>query len=159
MSKFKQWITRMFFKEVAMDAFRKAHADILETMRDDLDKKAEELAKEKLSNLLSLVDMNKIATLDKTKGFVYIGGKRIDDSRLSNLKAEADFLVQSDIWQLIYETPKELAQRSMFVEGETLDNLKKGRSMLYTLESQKNIIKVFQSYQPKKDLIPPSQIV
>lgn len=150
MSKLKQWIIRNFFKDFAMGAFRNAHADIMETMQDNTEKKAEEMAESKVASLFSIVDMKKIVTIDKTKGIVYVGGDRIDDNRLANLKAEAEFFEASDLWHLIQETPKELAHKAMFVAGDSLDDMKKGRSMLYTLSSQKNMIDLFKSYVAKK---------
>lgn len=141
---------RDVYKQGGVDSFPLAQKDILETMADDLDKKAEELAKVKLNDLLSLVDSKSLVTLEKTRGLVFIGGERADENRLNNLKNEALFFMESDLWRLIYETPKELAQRAMFVAGESLDDLKKGRSMLYTLASQKKIIETFLSFEPKK---------
>jgi hypothetical protein len=132
-------------KEAEIAAFPKAQKDVLETMQDDLDEKAERLSKEKLNDLLSNVALNRIVTMDKQKGILFIGGQKVEEGRLSNLKAEAEFFVQSDLWHLIYETPKELAQRAMFVAGENLDDMKKGRSILYTLSTQKNIIDVLKS--------------
>lgn len=143
----KQWIIKTFFKDLAMDSFRKAHSDILETMRDDLDVKAEELAKEKLARLLSPVNLDKIVTIDKTRGFVFIGGEKVDEKRLANLKAEAEAIKEFDLWHLMYETPKELAQKAMFVSGEGLADLQKGKSILYTLSTQKNILDIFLSYK------------
>jgi hypothetical protein len=113
-------------------------------------KSIDDLANEKLASLLSIVDPAKIVTVDKPRGIVYIGGVRVDNNRLANLKAEAEFFLASDLWSLIYETPKELAQRTMFVSSETLVDLQKGKSMLFTLSSQKNIIDIFKSYVPKK---------
>ena len=130
-------------------AFKNARKDLEETMSDDIDKRAEELAKRKLSELLSPVDLRKIVTLDKEKGIVYIGGERAEAGRLSNLKAEAEFFLQSDLWTLLYENPKELASRTMFVSGETLADMQKGKSILYTLSTQKNIIDTFKSYVEK----------
>lgn len=154
----KQWILKTFFsKELeeatingSKDAFHKAHADIMETMKDDTDKKAKELADRMLANLLTPVDMNKIVMVDKTKGIVYVGENRIDDNRLANLKAEAEFFEASDLWHLIQETPKELAHKAMFVAGDSIDDMKKGRSILYTLSSQKNMLDLFKSYVAKK---------
>lgn len=97
----------------------------------------------KLNDLLSVIDMNAIVAYDERTKRILVGGEVLDDSRLSNLKAEADFFIQSDLWKLIYETPKVLAERAMFVNGETLDDMKKGRSMLYTLATQKKIIETF----------------
>lgn len=141
---------KQVYRQGGIDSFALAQKDVLETMRDDLDKQAEELAKKKLNDLLSVVDVNKIVTVDKARGIVFIGGIKAEAGRLANLKSEAEFLLESDLWHLIHETPKELASRAMFVNGETLADLQKGKSMLYTLSTQKNIIETFKSYTPKK---------
>ncbi len=139
-------------KEAEIRAFPVAQKDVLETMADDIEKRANELASKKLSDLLSNVDLNKIVTLDKQRGIVYIGGSKADDPRLANLKAEAEFFLQSDLWGLLYESAKELASRTMFVSGETLADMQKGKSILYTLSAQKNIVETFKSYQPKQPI-------
>ncbi len=136
--------------EAEIKAFPKAQKDILETMADDLDKRANELAKQKLNDLLSPVDLNFVATLNKEKGMIFIGGERADEIRLSNLHQEAEALVKFDLWNLLCETPKELAQRAMFVQGESLADLQKGKSILYTLSTQRNILEIFMKYEPKK---------
>lgn len=154
---FKNWVLRFKFVDgVLQDAYRQggisafplAQKDILETMRDDLDKQAEELAKKKLNDLLSVIDHNSIASITK-QGVIYIGAERPDDGRLSNLRSEAEFLMQSDIWKLLQETPKKLAEQAMFVAGESIEDMKKGRSILYTLASQQKIVDILKSYQPK----------
>lgn len=169
-NKFKVWIlNKKFFKDVLGDfredaisefefrkgtlyrqAFNDARKDLEETNIYDLNKQAEELAVKKLNDLLSTVDMKKIVTMDKTNGIVYIGGERAEAGRLANLKAETEFFLQSDLWHLIHETPKELAQRTMFVSGETLADLQKGKSILFTLSSQQNILSIFKSYTPRQ---------
>ncbi len=111
------------------------------TQQDLIEEKAIQL----LNELLSNVDLTKIVAVDKTRGIVYIGGEKADAGRLANLKAEAEFLLNSELWTLIYETPKELAQRAMFVNGESLDDMKKGKSILYTLSTQKNILDTLKS--------------
>ena len=141
---------KQVYRQGGIDSFALAQKDILETMRDDLDKQAQELAKKMLNDLLSIVDVTKIVTLDKAHGIIYIGGEKATEGRLSNLKSEAEFFLESDLWNLIYETPKELASRSMFVNGETLADLQKGKSMLYTLSTQKNIIDTLKGYIGKK---------
>jgi len=122
----------------------------MEIEQDELDKMIEDLSKQKLNDLLSPVDLTKIVTLDKQRGIIFIGGTKAEDIRLNNLKAEAEFFLQSDLWKLIYESPKELASRAMFVDDGKLENqLLKGRAMLYLLDTQKTIIKVLQSYIAK----------
>jgi hypothetical protein len=133
-----------------IEVFGHAEKDILETFEGDVEKRAEELAKEKLANLLSNVDLNKIVTVDKPRGIVYVGGKRLEEGKLASLKAEAEYFMQSELWALLSETPRELAQKAMFVEGDNLATLQKGRSILYTLSAQQNILDMFRSYSPKK---------
>lgn len=135
-----------------MSNFEAARKDILETMRDDLDEQAEGLAKKKLNDLLSAVDMNGIVTFNKQQGTIFIGGDRVTPERLSNLQSESEALQSMDIWRLIYETPKELAQRSMFVQGETLADMQKGRTMLYLLSTQKNILDIFRKPAAKASI-------
>lgn len=150
----KRWVLNLPFvtkaiREAEIQAFPKAQKDILETMNDEVDKKAEELAQVKLASLLSNVDLSKLFTMDKKTGLFYIGGKTADDRRLSNLKNEAEFLLQSDLWQVMYETTKELASRQMFVAGESLADMQKGKSILYTLDSQKKLVEKLGSYIKK----------
>lgn len=135
---------------IKIQAFKDAQKDILETMDDDIDKKVQELADKKLNILLSIVDYTKVVTMDKQHGLVFIGGNKVAPETLANLKSEAEFILHSDIWQLLYESPKALAEKSMFVNGESLDDLKKGRSVLYGLSQQKNILDLFKGYEVKK---------
>lgn len=154
----KNWILKTFFvkdleeakRQGSLDAFHKAVEDLKETNVYETDVMATEMAEKKLNDLLSPVDLRKIVTLDKTRGIVFIGGEKADDGRLSNLKSEAEFLLKSDIWGLLCETPKELASRAMFVNGETLADLQKGKSILYMLSTQKNILETLKGYIQKK---------
>ncbi len=125
-------------------AFQLAQKDILETMKDDIDEKAEELAKEKLMKFLSPVDTRFIMTINKAKQ-LEIGGEVADIGRIGALATEAELLLQSDLWNILYNSPKELAQRALFVEGGSMEQLVKGRAMLHTLETQKNIIDILIS--------------
>src|SRR3990167_4581291 len=104
--------------------------------------------KRELNSLLSNVDLTKIIAKDP-RGLILIGGEHATNGRLTNLKAEAEFLLQTELWSLLYETPKELAQRAMFITSESLDDIKKGKSILYTLSIQKNILDLLKAYVPK----------
>ncbi len=102
-----------------------------------------------LAKLLSPIDWSKVVSVDKSTRQVLIGGKTADAGRLASLKSEAELFLQSDLWQLMYETPKALAQEEMFVKGESLESLQKGRSMLYTLDALKNVLMAFKPTIPK----------
>ncbi len=152
---FKQWILKKFFsKELGeairqgnIDAFVLAHKDILDTMQDDLNAQAEVLAKEKVATLLSVVDPTHIISWDKRTGIVKIGGERATEGQLGNLKSEAEYLSMSNLWKILYESPKQLAYINMFKEGDSIEFMRKGRSMLFTLETQKEIVELLKSYQ------------
>ncbi len=165
MDNIKQWIlNREFVKEYVLSfiktgeenealyrkAFNDARKDLEETQIFNVDKKAKELSDKKLNEMLSIVDMNHVISIDKKNGILYLGKERATDIELINLKAEADFIVNSHIWKLLHETPKELAHRTMFVSSESLDDLKKGKSMLYTLDSQQSVINTLRGYTPKR---------
>jgi hypothetical protein len=100
----------------------------------------DDLAEEKLNQLLSAVDTKKIISIDKA-GTISLGGEKVDPIVLKNLKQEAEALLVSDLWKVLYHTPNELAQRAMFADEGTLSNLLlKGRAMIYLLDTQKKIL-------------------
>ncbi len=115
----------------------------------EFDKAVEDKANRILTGLLSTIDYNNVLRLDQKNGFIYIGNERATPEQLNNLKAEAEFLTQSTIWKLIHETPKELAQRTMFVSSESLVDLQKGKTILFTLDAQKKIVDILKSYNKK----------
>jgi len=128
-------------------AFRHASDDLKETNTYDTEERAKQLTEQRLIELLSVVDPKRIVTIDKNnRSAIYIGGKLADEGRLANLKSEAEFLIESDLWGILTETPKDLAHKALFVEGDNLDTMKKGRSMLFTLDTQKKVVEIFKSY-------------
>jgi len=155
MKSIKQWILNRGFikeaiKQAKIQAFTDSQKDFKETVRNDDDERAKLIAENMLTNMLSVVDFKKIVTLDKAHGIVFIGGEKADEGRLANLKAEAEFFENSDLWHIIHETTKELAHKTMFVSSESLVDLQKGKSILFALSAQKNILDTFISYQKKK---------
>lgn len=160
MNKVKQWILKMQFvkdsfeslfaerkEEIYRQSFQDSLKDLEETNLYNTEERAKEMSEKSLNDLLSPVDLTKIVTLDKARGIVYIGGVKADPGRLNNLKNEAEFLMKTDLWGILYENPKELASRSMFVSGETLADMQKGKSILYMLSTQDNILQTFKGYQ------------
>lgn len=141
----KTSLGRRLFSKIAMDAFHNAHKDLMETFVGDVEKKAEELMKQNMERLLSVVDERMIVTMNDSQKAIFIGGVRAEPGQLKSLKAEAEFFLQSDLWKILNHTPRELAQRAMFKDDGKLENqLIKGRSMLYTLDTQSRILLTFK---------------
>ncbi len=106
----------------------------------------EDQVEKRLVELLSPFDPRKVISLNKV-GKIYIGNEPADDAQLANLKSEAEVIKSLDIWQLLGASIRALAEKAMFVDGENLDTMRKGRSMLFTLSSQQKIIDILSTYK------------
>ncbi len=136
------------------DIMRAALEDVRATIVDDTEERATEIALQRINDLFSPCDLRQIVTFEVTNpntkaGIVKIGGNRADESQLANLKAEANAIKHMVIWQLLIETPNNLAQNALFKDdGDNKVTHTKGRSMLYLLSTQKKIVETLSSYQP-----------
>ncbi len=139
-------LLKEIYRQGGIDSFTHAHRDIMTTMEDDIEKMVSDRIMDKMAELLTVIDERHIISFsDKTKS-VYVGGVKADEGQLRNLKAEAEYLLDSSIWKVLHETPKELAQRAMFVAGESIADMQKGRTILYTLSTQKRILDMLCAY-------------
>lgn len=111
-----------------------------------------------LEKLLSIIDEKMVARFDAKTGAVFIGGERADQARLANLKSEAEFLIQTDLWKILNHSIRQLAEQAMFVSGESLDDMKKGRSILFMLDSQKRMVELFKSFVLRQEIRHPGQM-
>ncbi len=112
-------------------------------------KDVKEEARKLVESLLTGIDEKSVLTVDENRGLIFIGGEQIDDARMLNLKSEAEFLLKSDVWKVIHETVKHIAQKTVFVDSQSLADLQKGKSVLYTLSTQSNLLKKLVSYKRK----------
>lgn len=109
----------------------------------------DELVAKRIGELLGVVDENKIITYDKTGHNVFIGGKLIDERRSLNLRSEAEFILQSDLGAILFETPRKIAEEVMFNKSQNFDDMRNGKSILYTVSLQNKILEIFKMYTPK----------
>ncbi len=155
----KQWLLETFFKDFKRECENnatKAYLNAFKELEDaeaevkkDIEERAEKLAKQKLENMLSIINEQNIITFDKRNKGIYIGGQRMTDSQLQNLKQEVEALQQFDLWKILNETPKELAKHAMFIDDGNLNNqLLKGRVMLYLLDTQSRILSTIKQFAP-----------
>lgn len=154
--KLAKWLSdKPFFEEIyrqgGIASFTFAHKDIMETMADDLDKRAQELAETKLKDMLSPVDYRFVISRNLRTKQLMLGTVEMDAGQFGNLKSEAQFFKESNLWKLLCETPRELAHKAMFVEGD-MKSFEKGRAMLYHLDSQQKILDTLLAYAPPKNI-------
>src|SRR6187399_948683 len=92
----KTWLFRWAYKQGGIDSFPLASKDIWETMKDEVEKRGNERAKVMLQELLSPISWDSVVSVDTKRGFVLVGGEKMDDSKLNNLQSEAEFFMASD---------------------------------------------------------------
>ena len=133
-------IVRSLVEKARAEAFKLAHQDFMSTMDEEIDRRAEILSEKKLANLLSVVDWSQVLSKDSRTGVYYLATEPIDNASLANLKSEANLIADTELWKILIETPKALAHKAMFIAGESIDDMKKGRAILHTLSSQETVI-------------------
>ncbi len=120
-------------------------------MRDDLDKQANELMEKKLATMLSPIEWQHVISYDEKRGFIFLGGNKANAATLQMLKQEAELISTMELWKILIETPNALGQQTMFRTGEDPDAFKKGRALIFHLDSQKKIVDILKTYtQPVK---------
>lgn len=146
METIKKWLFNSnFFSTQKRNFYTKAFSDALKDLEEtnvyNTDEKAKVLADKMLCDLLSPVDLDNVITFNKQTKQIFLNGELADDIKLNNLMAEAEFFRQSELWKVIYNTPKTLAENALFKDDGKSEVLHaKGRAILYTLDTQKKII-------------------
>lgn len=103
--------------------------------------------KDEMSKLLGFIDFNSIITFNEKTGVVFIGGERVDEGKLTNLKSESEFILHSDMWKVMSETIRHLAYEMMFIKSTSFEDMKSGKMLLYHLDIQKKIMDILASYK------------
>ncbi len=148
--RFKDWLFNRYLAEASSRAMAMAQRDMLETMEDDLEKRAQIIADRKVKDLYVPIKMDSVITMTKN-GVIYINGTQADDAMLANLKSEAEAITQFNLFKILQETPRALAERAMFLEDGNIEaQLLKGRAVIYMLDSQKRVIELLKNVQIKK---------
>lgn len=131
-------------KEGTIVAFRDAQKDLLECFNDDVEKRAEELADEKVSKLLGTFDGKKVITYSEKTGQIFLGGERIEKELIPTLNSEATFIKESQLWSILSNTIGDIARKTMFDKSQNFDDMLKGKMLLYQLSIQNKIIDTFR---------------
>lgn len=90
--------------------------------------------------LLPTTRVGTTLTLDKQL-HLYENGTKLSQQELLLLQQEVKFLEQSKLWAYLNSNPEKICQDLIFVKSQTLTDLTIGKTILYTLDIQKNILK------------------
>lgn len=107
----------------------------------------QEAVEKRLADMLGFADPKDVVSFDKQRGFVFVGKDRVPADRLANLKQEAEFVLNSELWRLLEGTIRHMAYEIMFTKSKTFDDMLSGKMLLYHLDTQKKLMEAFRSYQ------------
>lgn len=153
----KNWILNLGFVKEAINLASvqgtdfgieqgKDKIEMLSKLNEDV---LERRSNEKLAKLLGAVDENFVVTYDKKTGLVFMGGVKLDEYQIMNLKSEAEAIAQMQIWKTLSETLKQQAQKTIFENSTEWADVMNGKMMLYNLSLQQKILDIFRNYKPK----------
>ncbi len=86
------------------------------------------------------IDLGHVLTSDKT-GHLYLNGVLVDQKLQKDLVHEASLIRNTRIWDILSNTLKQNAQLTMFNHSKDMQDLMNGKTILYTIDTQENIIK------------------
>ncbi len=105
-------------------------------------------AQNKLQELLGNVDYTSVVTFDKNTRSIAVGGIKLEEDKLSNLRSEAEFFLASDLYKILSETKKDLAYKTMFDKSQNFEDLRTGKLILFNISQDKVVINLFKNWQP-----------
>lgn len=88
--------------------------------------------------------LDDVVSTDRKTGKPMVDGKPIGPTELKSLQAEAKALGGFRIWQLMSKTTKRLAEKKIFEQSVTLEDITFGKAMLYNLSLQESILNAFR---------------
>ncbi len=89
--------------------------------------------------LLPIITEQDLITFNK-QGTVFIAREQISDQELRNLKAEAQMIKQTRVWQLINGYLNNFTGDLVFDKSQSMTDLVVGKTVLYTCDVQKKVI-------------------
>ena len=96
-----------------------------------------------LRHLLNAVLPEDVVTTDK-RGAVYLNGSILSEQEKKNILEEIKFIETTRIWKIYTESLKEQAQRRIFDNAKTIDDIFAGKMMLYNIDVILKINNIFK---------------
>jgi len=90
-------------------------------------------------NLLPIVNDEELMIFKNGKPF--INNKELTQGEIANLRAEADILEKTRLWGIIVNDLNEKSRKKIYIEAKDINDLTVGKTILFTLDIQKEFIK------------------
>lgn len=120
---------------------------------EDLD--AENLLLKLLAEKVGSIDPSSVFSYDKNTGICKVGGKKITENQLANLKQEALLLKKGELWRIFTETMAYEAQMRMFTLAKNEHDMAWGKSILHAVGIFQNIVERVEFAVPAGPVLSP----
>lgn len=100
-------------------------------------------------NLLHAVTPHEVISQDKD-GNIFVGGKALSSSEVSSLHQEAEAIRHTRLWSLMTNTVRDLAEKKMFKNSVSWNDMAYGKSLLWVISLQESIIKCLDVHKERE---------
>lgn len=102
-----------------------------------------------LKNMFGMVITDDVLVVNNKK--LYLGGQLIAEHEVKSLISEVKALERMRIWSILNETPKQEALDRGWNKSTSIDELNAGKTIFYTLDTQKKILNIIKSIETTKN--------
>ena len=74
---------------------------------------------------------------------IFLGDNKITEQEFANLKEEVAYITKTNIWKILTSTLGETARQTMFEKATNFDDMRWGKAILYAIDVQEKIMKIF----------------
>jgi hypothetical protein len=78
------------------------------------------------------------------KNEIYLGENKITEQEFNNLREEVAYITKTRIWSILTNTLGETSRQVMFEKATTFEDMRWGKAILYAIDIQKKIMKIFE---------------
>lgn len=112
-----------------------------------MNKKDQEALMNALITKVGPVDMGLVIghVVAGNKYVIQLDGKRVEDNEALALKKEVEMIEQTRVWKVFIETLRYQAQRRMFIEAVTTEDMNWGKAILHAIGVFENIVATCKS--------------
>lgn len=100
------------------------------------------------------IDITKIISSETTPNgqfIVRIGGEKMKEAEIQNLRSEAQMIQGTRLWKLMIETSSAAAEDSIFKSSKNIEDIHYGKAVLFSISIFKNILSTIQRPNLNKD--------